>query len=252
MKRSAFLQVLVLVTAVFIGFAGTLLSFRLILGLPDYTTVNQFSKSQLQKSKVKTSKPRAEKKTKKNEKQKEVTVPQNLPLTIIVKQKNLKLSLKNIKIVVDKSDRLLSIYSENILLKNYKIGLGSDPKGPKTAEGDKKTPEGTYYVDQKTDSNLPKRLGSGWIRISYPNNNDALRGLKLKIIDQSIVKAVSEAINKREIPPQESRLGGGVGLHGAGPSPMRDFTRGCVGMTDKDIVELYPYVSINSTVIIQP
>lgn len=254
MKKNTFTQVIVLIAAAFIGFAGTLLSFRAVLGQPDYISVTPPSREQVQQKQradKKNAPPKDEKKTVDN-KTPEKVVPVDTPLSLLIKRKNLSLPLKNVKIIVAKSKRKLFVYSGNEILKSYNIGLGPKPNGFKVMLNDGKTPEGTYYINQKMENGLPARLGSRWIRISYPNYDDAVRGLKLKLVDEQTVRAVSEAMRKRGVPPQETKLGGGIGLHGGGPTPMKNFTRGCIGLTNKDISEIYPYIGIGTLVVIKP
>ncbi len=77
----------------------------------------------------------------------------------------------NIKIdslAVYKSKRELMAYSHGQLIKTYKISLGKNPIGDKEFEGDKKTPEGVYFINAKNpNSGYYKNLG-----ISYPNKQD--------------------------------------------------------------------------------
>src|ERR1041385_3456869 len=53
------------------------------------------------------------------------------------------------KIVVYKSRNIMEVYSHDVLLKTYKISLGRNPSGDKEKEGDKRTPEGDYFIDGK-------------------------------------------------------------------------------------------------------
>ncbi len=53
------------------------------------------------------------------------------------------------KLVVYKSKRTLSAYSKGKLLKSYPISLGGQPVGAKEIEGDLKTPEGHYTINDK-------------------------------------------------------------------------------------------------------
>ena len=57
----------------------------------------------------------------------------------------------------------------NEVLKEYKIGLGGNPIGPKQLEGDKKTPEGTYLINRR-NPNSSHYLS---LRISDPNDADS-------------------------------------------------------------------------------
>lgn len=53
-------------------------------------------------------------------------------------------------------------------MKKYKIALGFEPKGKKEVQGDGKTPEGTYFINDKNPNSIAyKNLG-----ISYPNSAD--------------------------------------------------------------------------------
>ncbi|MES2869404.1 MAG: L,D-transpeptidase family protein [Pseudomonadota bacterium] len=73
------------------------------------------------------------------------------------------------KILVLKSARRLQLISDGKPIKTYRISLGKQPKGPKIREGDKRTPEGLYWIDWRKKSekfNLS-------MHISYPNVSDA-------------------------------------------------------------------------------
>lgn len=71
-------------------------------------------------------------------------------------------------IIVLKSERRLQVYNNRHLLKTYKIALGEHPIGHKQYEGDRKTPEGLYFINGKNpNSTCHKNLG-----ISYPNDTD--------------------------------------------------------------------------------
>ena len=72
------------------------------------------------------------------------------------------------KLIVYKSKRTLLAYSKGKLLKSYRISLGGQPVGAKEFEGDLKTPEGLYTINDKNQySSYHKNLG-----VSYPNEQD--------------------------------------------------------------------------------
>jgi murein L,D-transpeptidase YafK len=63
------------------------------------------------------------------------------------------------KIIVTKHKRTLDLISNDTIIKTYKVSLGRVPKGKKEFEGDKKTPEGKYIIDNKSSkSNYHKNL----------------------------------------------------------------------------------------------
>ena len=97
--------------------------------------------------------------------------------------------MKNLRVVIEKKSRLLQIYDGENLIKTYKIALGFAPEADKEIEGDGKTPEGEFYIFTKNDkSKFYLSLG-----VSYPNIEDAKRGLKDKIITQEEHDAIIKA-----------------------------------------------------------
>ncbi len=156
-------------------------------------------------------------------------------------------------IVVDKSDHILSIFSGNQWLKSYHVELGDNGLDDKAVSGDHKTPEGIFYIAEKLVINPPDHfLGSRWLRLSYPNIEDADRGLSNGIIAQSTYETIVSANRNRGIPPQNTSLGGGVGIHGGdNPALGKDWTWGCVGLKNEDVEDFYNYVSAGTPVVIR-
>ena len=85
------------------------------------------------------------------------------------------------RIVVSKSERRLEFYSDQTLLRTYKIGLGFSPIADKQREGDGATPEGEFYIFVKNNKSA-YYLSLG---ISYPNAEDAARGLRDGLITKT-------------------------------------------------------------------
>lgn len=158
----------------------------------------------------------------------------------------LKLPLKNPLIVVSKSKRRLALYSDGALVRTYKVGLGLNPVPDKVRQGDRATPEGDFYVFTKNDkSAFYLSLG-----ISYPNIEDAERGLREKMISRAQHDAIVRAVKRKATPPQNTRLGGDIYIHGNGASS--DWTWGCVALENEDIRELFEAVTVGTTVTIKP
>ncbi len=137
------------------------------------------------------------------------------------------------KMVVYKSKRELLAYSKGKVIKTYKVAIGQEPIGAKEYEGDKKTPEGLYYINDKNpNSGYHKNLG-----ISYPNANDIVSANRLK-----------------------KPAGGNIKIHGllnhygfVGKfHRWHDWTLGCIALTDEEIDELYGAVKIGTPIEIIP
>jgi murein L,D-transpeptidase YafK len=136
-------------------------------------------------------------------------------------------------IVVDKSARRMTLLHDGQVLKAYDVALGSAPRGHKQQEGDGRTPEGAYAIEFK---NARSRFHLA-LRISYPNAQDRA------------------AAQRRGVAP-----GGDIMIHGlpnglgwlAGLHLWRDWTDGCVAVTDRQIDEIWPLVDVGTAVEIRP
>ena len=160
-------------------------------------------------------------------------------------QAALKLPLKNPRIVIIKSERRLELYSGGAVVRRYKIGLGLSPVEDKVRQGDRRTPEGDFYVFTRNDkSAFYLSLG-----LSYPNIEDAERGLRDKLISQRQHDVIVRAIKRKATPPQNTALGGDIYIHGNGASS--DWTWGCVALENADMKELFDAVTVGTPVTIK-
>jgi murein L,D-transpeptidase YafK len=152
----------------------------------------------------------------------------------------------NLHITIKKAERKLYLYENDSLVKTYPVALGHAPFGRKEKKGDYKTPEGEYYVSSKNNhSQFYLALG-----ISYPNDEDAQRGLQSRIITKKDFQNIQSAIRSHRIPPQHTALGGEIFIHGNGS--LTDWTWGCVALEDKDIKELFEKIPLRTPVKIEP
>ncbi|MGI8641711.1 MAG: L,D-transpeptidase family protein [Pyrinomonadaceae bacterium] len=155
-------------------------------------------------------------------------------------------NMKNPRLVVRKKTRLLQIFDGEKLIKTYKIALGFAPEGDKEIEGDGKTPEGEFYVFTKNpNSKFYLSLG-----VSYPNIEDAQRGLKEDIITQEEHDAIVQAIGEKRMPLQKTKLGGEIFIHGGGN--LLDWTQGCVAFKDEEMKEIFDAIPPGTKVKIEP
>jgi lipoprotein-anchoring transpeptidase ErfK/SrfK len=158
----------------------------------------------------------------------------------------LKLPLIRPKIVVKKSRRQLLLFSEDKLVRTYRIGLGLSPVGDKVRAGDRRTPEGDFYIFTRNDkSAFYLSLG-----ISYPNAPAARRGLRNHLIKKIQYDAIMGALRAQRGPPQDTLLGGDIYIHGSGAGS--DWTWGCVALENEDIRELFNAVNVGTPVRIEP
>jgi len=137
------------------------------------------------------------------------------------------------RVLVFKKERTLQLLSHGQVIHSYKIALGGDPVGPKTMQGDHKTPEGIYVLDSRNaHSEFYKSL-----HISYPNARDRATARQ---------KGVSP--------------GGDVFVHGlpngyawVGASHrLKDWTDGCIAVTDEEMNQIWLAVADGTPIEIRP
>ena len=134
-------------------------------------------------------------------------------------------------ILVDKSDRTLTLYSGGTAVKAYDgLQLGGDPTGAKRFEGDQRTPEGRYMIDYRN----PRSAYHLSLHISYPS-----------LADREIAAAYGRS------------AGGEIFIHGqpnALPSGREpgDWTDGCIALSNAEIEELWREVPDGTPIDIRP
>lgn len=126
------------------------------------------------------------------------------------------------RIVVVKRERKMYLYKEGKVQQMIPVSLGKNPLGHKQKKGDYRTPEGEYFIHRKLCS--PKYYRS--LCISYPRPSD---------------KASAEA---RGVSP-----GGDITIHaqpvwnadghGDDYTLSRNWTQGCVAVTNEAMKELW-------------
>lgn len=150
------------------------------------------------------------------------------------------------RIIVYKKERKLELYSGETLLKTYRVGLGFNPVADKQREGDGATPEGDFYVFVKNNRSA-YYLSLG---VSYPNVEDAERGLRDGLITKAQYDSIVDAQRRKAAPPQYTKLGGLIYIHGHGAGS--DWTLGCVALENEHMKELFDSVRVGTPVTIKP
>jgi murein L,D-transpeptidase YafK len=137
------------------------------------------------------------------------------------------------RVLVLKKERTLQLLDQGKVIKTYKIALGGEPVGPKTKQGDHKTPEGVYVLDSR---NAHSRFYKS-IHISYPNAGDRAAARKLGLSPGGDVFVHG--------------LPKGFGYVGAAHR-LRDWTDGCIAVTNQEIDEIWPAVADGTPIEIRP
>jgi murein L,D-transpeptidase YafK len=150
-----------------------------------------------------------------------------------------------VRVVISKHARTLSVFDGDEQVLRFPVVLGKNP-ADKQREGDLATPEGEFYICTKNPASPYHRF----LGLSYPNLEDAERGLREKLITPAEYAQIRDAIAQRKPPPWNTALGGEIGLHG--PAPNKTWTHGCIAMSIEQIERLYELLDIGDEVVITP
>jgi murein L,D-transpeptidase YafK len=114
----------------------------------------------------------------------------------------------------------------------FEAELGSNGLERKRHAGDRATPEGRYLVAAKKASGATKYHLA--LLLDYPNADDRRR-YQQGVANGSIGRSTG--------------IGSLIEIHGGGGSG-KDWTDGCVALTDEDMDRLYPQVVVGTPVTI--
>lgn len=151
---------------------------------------------------------------------------------------SLAIKKSSLHVLIDKSDYKLYILSDTIIVKEYPVVFGDNPIDDKLRQGDQCTPEGTFCMVSK----YPHKEWTKFIWINYPTNDSWMKHNKAKQ-DGTIAK--------------DAKIGGEIGIHGV-PKGMNklidlkyNWTLGCISLKNKDVNEIYPYITKTTKIVIR-
>jgi murein L,D-transpeptidase YafK len=136
------------------------------------------------------------------------------------------------KVVVYKSERRLDLMRGSEVLRSFKVSLGLVPQGHKERVGDFRTPEGRYTLTRRN----PRSDFFLSIQVSYPSERD-IKHAKANGVDP----------------------GGSIMIHGL-PNQLkrdpgyyaRDWTDGCIAVSNSDMIEIWLLTNNNTPIEILP
>jgi len=148
------------------------------------------------------------------------------------------------RIVIDTRARTLTVYAGERALRQFSVSLARGGVG-KVRQGDHRNPIGTYRLMKGRPSKFHR-----FLPVSYPGAGDAARGLALGLVSRAQAEQIARAAREGKMPPQDTRLGGAIGVHGLGRplgidlGPLEAIHRafnasdGCFMLTNREIEEL--------------
>lgn len=148
------------------------------------------------------------------------------------------------KIEVKKGDETVEVLDH--------VAIGRGGAGLKMRRGDNITPQGEYRIGWVGDKSMFKRF----FGLTYPSVQDAENAIQKGIIDERQYQRIVRAHELGQIPPQDTPLGGQIGIHGLGSADKRvheffDWTHGCIALTNSQIDHLSQLVDTGTLVKIK-
>ena len=174
-----------------------------------------------------------------------------IPLKEVLIQKGIT-EIKDPRIVVDRKNYQVMLYSESTLVKTYKAVFGKAAGDVKISKDDNVTPVGDYKIcSVDTTSKFHK-----FLKINYPNLHDAAEAFTRNYITKDEYETILIATKKDECSPAETKLGSGIGIHGIGTYDIIfrnlpfsfNWTNGSIAVSNKNIDEIYSVVKIGTPV----
>ena len=157
-------------------------------------------------------------------------------------------------ILVDTRTLTLTVYASDhrALARFHNIAIGSGGPAYEHRRGDGTTPLGVYHIAW---IDRHSRFGT-FYGLDYPTPAVAGRAYLRGNINAAQYDAIIAAFRAHRIPPQDTPLGGLLGIHGVGtgdPHIQRDinWTNGCVALGNRQLRRLARWLHLGTKVVIR-
>jgi murein L,D-transpeptidase YafK len=132
------------------------------------------------------------------------------------------------------------------------IAIGQGGAGFKNYRGDNVTPFGSYKIGWVGESSSFRKF----FGLTYPSTEDAQNALEHGVISQQAYNSIITAHRFHQVPPQNTPLGGRIGIHGLGRADEKihksmNWTHGCIALTNGQIDHLSQWLDKGTVVKIK-
>lgn len=156
-------------------------------------------------------------------------------------------------VLVDDREAALSVFRGNVLVERFEpISLGRSGAKTQRIRGDNVTPKGEFRINRfNYESQWRTFMG-----IDYPTPPHARMALEKGIFSQADYENYFDYYRRNGQPPQNTVLGGAIGIHGLGRADpdihgRYHWTQGCVAVTNEQIDRLAELVGVGTRVVIR-
>lgn len=118
--------------------------------------------------------------------------------------------------------------------------------------GDETTPLGDYRIVRIR----PSVRFNTFFELDYPTPEHAEMAIEAGQIDNDSFDAIAAARQEHRLPPQDTVLGGGIGIHGVGRGDKEvhseyDWTEGCIALSNAQLRRFARWATVGMRVVIR-
>ena len=157
------------------------------------------------------------------------------------------------RLLVDTAASTLTVLEgQRPLITLHNLSIGRYGVNRQKLRGDNTTPLGRFRVTRvRRDSDFHR-----FIALDFPDLERARDALRQGTIDARQFERIVAAHRRGKTPPQDTALGGHIGIHGLGRADPQmhatlNWTKGCIALTDRQIDALLPWVRVGMAVEIR-
>lgn len=146
---------------------------------------------------------------------------------------------------------LTVLQDDRVILTLDDISIGRGGTGPRV-NANHVTPLGNFrvaWINRQSRYHL-------FFGLDYPTREHAYEAYTLGRIDWDTMFDIFEAAERGVLPPQDTPLGGYIGIHGLGDGDPRlharfNWTEGCIAVSNEQIDRLASWVNVGTRVVIK-
>lgn len=159
----------------------------------------------------------------------------------------------DIWLLIDDETATMHIYRGEQEIERFSpISLGRGGAKPVRVRGDMATPTGEFRID-RVNYNSKFHI---FLSLDYPTLAHAREARDAGVMSTEQFYDYLETYRRRGAPPQDTLLGGNIGIHGIGEGDPQiherfNWTQGCVAVTNEQIEKLAQLVRLGTKVIIR-
>ncbi len=154
------------------------------------------------------------------------------------------ISTEKLQLTVMKGERSLAVFKN--------ISIGRNGATALKERGDEKTPLGEFrigWINRKSRYHI-------FYGFTYPSLDGANTAFSNGVINLDTYAAIRSASKNNQVPPQNTVLGGQIGIHGLGhadPGIHHDinWTEGCIALTNEQIDRLGLWIGEGTRVVVK-